>query len=119
VNRPSEGHDADKPSQLELLVSDSPDDERTRVQGTRDYAANLNAFTVAPADRQWFHLPDTSPPVASGKLLPLAPLLIPGYGREWITGSMRKAAVEADVKAKVDSQIDGDEITYFTVTRPK
>jgi Protein of unknown function (DUF4238) len=108
------------PTRAVLMTwTDTPDDERTRVQCTRDHAANLNAFTVASADRQWFHLPDTSPPVASGKLLPLAPVLIPSYGREWITGSMRKAAVEADVKAKVDSQIDEDEITYFTVTRPK
>jgi hypothetical protein len=36
-----------------MTWSDLPDDENVRLSGTRDHAANLDAFTVASADRQW------------------------------------------------------------------
>lgn len=55
-----------------MTWSDTPDDEHTRVRGTRDHAGNLNAFTVASAERQWFYRPGTSPPIASGNLRPLS-----------------------------------------------
>jgi hypothetical protein len=46
------------PTRAVLMTwSDNPDDEHSRVCGTRDHAANLNAFTVTSADRQWFHRP--------------------------------------------------------------
>lgn len=106
------------PTRAVLMTwSDKPDDEETRVRGTRDHAANLNAFTVASADRQWFYVPDTSPPVGSGKLLPLSLQLVPGYSREDAARSVRLAAVSAEIRAAVDSQIDQDEITYFSVSR--
>jgi hypothetical protein len=46
-----------------MTWSDLPDDENVRLRGTRDHAANLNAFTVASADRQWVYRPGTSPPI--------------------------------------------------------
>jgi hypothetical protein len=51
-----------------MTWADNPDDEGSRVRGTRDHAANLDAFTVASADRQWFHRPGKPPPRASGNL---------------------------------------------------
>lgn len=36
-----------------MTWSDLPDDENVRLSGTQDHAANLDAFTVASADRQW------------------------------------------------------------------
>ena len=44
-----------------MTWSDLPDVEHVRARGTRDHAANLNAFTVASAERQWFHQPGTLP----------------------------------------------------------
>ena len=65
------------PTRAVLMTwSDSPDDEHVRVRGTRDHAANLNAFTVASADRQWFHQPETSPRRTSGNLRPLSLVLV-------------------------------------------
>jgi hypothetical protein len=46
---------------------------------TKDVAASLNAFTVAEASPQWFHLPGTSPPIASGSLMPLSARFGDGY----------------------------------------
>ena len=59
---------------------DEHDATTPRPRGTRQHAANLNAFTVANADREWFHLLGTNPPVASGgPLLPLSPELVPDH----------------------------------------
>jgi hypothetical protein len=57
------------------------EDTRELIPGTRQHAANLNAFTVAQAGRQAFHKPGTAPPIASGRLLPIAPQLLPGLAR--------------------------------------
>src|SRR5262245_16906378 len=102
---------------VHMTWSDEPDDEETRVRGTCDHAANLNAFTVASADRQWFHQPDTSPPIGSGKLLPLSLELVRGYAAAAVQNSLRRAAVSEEIKKRIDSLEDADEITYFSVKR--
>ena len=57
--------------------------------------ANLNAFTIANADREWFHLPATSPPVALGApFFPLSPELVRGYGAHAVLPSQRRSKVE-------------------------
>jgi hypothetical protein len=58
------------------------------------------------------------PPVGSGKFLPLSHELVRGYSREDVARSVRLAAVSAEIRAAVDSQMDQDEITYFSVSRP-
>ena len=80
-------------STLALLLTwaDLRDNEPHRVRGRRQHAANLNAFTVAQADRQWFHLPGTSPPTASGQLLPVSPELVAGYDRRVPETSLRRS----------------------------
>lgn len=62
------------------------------VRGVKDLAANLNAFTVAQAEKQWFHTPSRVPPRATGQLLPVSPQLLPGYGAETVasTASVRR-----------------------------
>jgi hypothetical protein len=108
------------PTRTVLMTwADEPDDEENRVRGTRDHAANLNAFTVASADRQWFHLPDTSPPVGSGKLLPLSVQLVAGYSEEAAEASERHRQVDALVKKRVDRQLDDREITVIWISRDK
>jgi hypothetical protein len=73
---------------------DEPDATTPRLRGARHHAGSLNAFTVANADREWFHLPETTPPVASGGLLlPLSPELIVGYGADAVERSHRRAQV--------------------------
>jgi hypothetical protein len=97
--------------------TDTPDDERTRVRATRDHARNLNAFTVANADRQWFHLPDTSPPVGSGSFLPLSAQLLHGYTPEAAARSQRRAATSAEIQPKIGRDLSDQEVTIVKVSR--
>jgi hypothetical protein len=73
---------------------DEKDAATPRLRGARRHASNLNAFTVANMDREWFHLPGTTPPVAAGaRLLPLSPELIAGYDARVVNSSQRRATV--------------------------
>jgi hypothetical protein len=101
-----------------MTWSDLPDDDHVRVTGTRDHAANFNAFTVAAADRQWFHRPDVSPPIASGNLLPVSPALIPDYTAAAAAASGRRAKTSEIAKARIDSDFRDQEVEVVTVSRP-
>jgi hypothetical protein len=74
---------------------DEPDDEAPRINCARHHAAALNAFTIAQAERQWFHRPGREPPRASGSLLPLAPQLLKGLNLNPREGLRRQAARSA------------------------
>jgi hypothetical protein len=104
-----------------MTWSDSFDDEHVRVHGTRDHAANLNAFTKASAERQWFHRPDKSPPIVSGNLRPLSLELVPGYTADTATKSERRRRASEYTKKRVDDNTDfrDQEIEVVTITRPK
>lgn len=43
-----------------------------RVLGTPEQAARINAFTVASADKQWFHQPGTQIELHSGRQGPVS-----------------------------------------------
>jgi hypothetical protein len=98
-----------------------PDDDHARITGTRDHAANFNAFTIRAADRQWFHRPGVSPPIASGNLLPVSPQLISDYSAAAAAASQRRAKTSAIAKARMDSDLDfrHQEIEVVTVSRPE
>jgi hypothetical protein len=99
---------------------DLPDDEHVRTPGTRDHAANVNAFTVASADRQWFHWPGTSPPATSGNLRPLSLELVPNYTETAAASSQRRERASQIAKERIDSDRDfrDREIEVVTVSRP-
>lgn len=82
-------------SVLLMTWIDERDGTTARLVGDAQQAGTLNAFAVANADRQWFHLPGTNPPVASGQLTPLAPQLMPGYAASTIAASQRHAQLTA------------------------
>lgn len=93
------------PTRLLLLTwRDVPDAHESRVSGTRYHAANANAFTVAEADAQWFHLPGRTPPVASGRLLPLSTQLVAGYNAASARGSERRLQASEIVNAQLGSE---------------
>jgi hypothetical protein len=71
---------------------DEPDDEAPRFKCARQVSAVLNAFTIAQADRQWFHRPGWEPPRATGSLLPLAPQALRGLNLNPRQGLRRRAA---------------------------
>jgi hypothetical protein len=69
------------------------------ITGSREMAANLNAFTIEQAERQWFHSPARVPPIASGQLLPLSPTLFHGYGPQAAQSSARRAEIQRGMAA--------------------
>lgn len=72
---------ADRPDQHDISLSHSA-------------AAELNAFTVAQADREWMHRPGAEPEIASGTLEPLSGLIEPKYDREAMLRSARRARAQ-------------------------
>jgi Protein of unknown function (DUF4238) len=100
-----------------MTWSEMADDEATRVRGSHHHAMNFNAFTIANADRQWFHLPDVSTPRAAGKIRPLSPQLVPGYSAEAAHASHRRARTRAYAEEKKDRDLSDREIMRVKVSR--
>lgn len=73
--------------------SDKSDDGNVPLSPSA--AAELNAFTVAQADRQWMHQPGAEPNVATGIFAPISRLKDPSYGRATAMGSRRRATAGA------------------------
>ncbi len=63
----------------------------THVSLGADAAAELNAFTVAQADRQWMHSPSNEPEVPTGLFEPVSRLVEPRYDRAAMARSARRA----------------------------
>jgi hypothetical protein len=106
------------PQQAILMTcSDDPDDESPYVRGRRDHAANLNAFTIAQADPQWFHQPGASTPAACGRLLPLSTQLFHGYTAAAASSSRRRDRTSAIVQPMIGIDLDNRDIEVVTMTR--
>jgi hypothetical protein len=100
-----------------MTWADKADDVDTRCRGTRAHAGNFNAFTVAAADRQWFHQPGPTPPRASGRLLPLSTHLLTGYTPLAAATSQRRERAAAIVNQKLGRDLTDREIEVVTVSR--
>lgn len=83
-----------------------------RAPAHRDQAANLNAFTVAEADQQWFHYKEQVPPLASGKLLPLSPAIVAGYTPWAAAESQRRQRTSAYAQSKVGRDLSDREVEF-------
>lgn len=70
-----------------LMTWQEPPDRARIIWGSEEIAANLNAFTIANADRQWMHRPGSQVPIADGYLDPVSKELIDGYGAAEAKGS--------------------------------
>jgi hypothetical protein len=103
-----------------MTWADKADEDEARVEGKRDHAANLNAFAVAYADRQWFHLPGRAPPRGSGRLLPLSVQLVRGYSPARAANSDRRREAHRIVSKWVGTRdLTDREIEIVTMSRPK
>lgn len=78
---------------LALLMTwaNAPDDDFGVSADLAD-AGQLNALTIAQADRQWMHQLGDEPPVAQGPLAPLSHHYEPGYSASTAQTSPRRAA---------------------------
>ncbi len=101
-----------------LTWLDLPDDEAPIANGTKDIAANLNAFTVADAEHQWFHVPGVTPPRASGQLLPVAPYLLPASRADLVRESVRRNETNRRIQLKVGETDARSEFEVLTIHSP-
>jgi hypothetical protein len=96
-------------SAIVMCWRDRPD-TREPIAGHRLQADNLNAFTIAEAEEQWFYQPGARRPrKRSGHWLPLAPELAPGYSVLAAARSQVRQRVYADLQARL-----GDTNTPFS-----
>lgn len=93
------------------------EDARQPIAGSRQHAANLNAFTVAQAETQWFYRPQSKPPVASGRLLALSPQLLRGYGQQAAHTSRRRAATSRIIQKRIGSGLEDQDVEIVVVSR--
>lgn len=75
------------------------------VEGSEAIATNINAFTIANADRQWMHMPGSTAPIAEGYLDPISPQLIPGYGPVEVEASKTRQEVLHLLEQKIGQDI--------------
>lgn len=76
-----------------MTWSDRSDDGNVPLWSST--AVELNAFTVAQADRQWMHQPGAEPGVGTGTFAPISRLVDPSYNRAAAMASRRRASAEA------------------------
>jgi len=93
---------------LALLMTwqDLPDSEDP-IAGTEAIAANINAFTIANAERQWMYQPGCTPPIARGYLPPVAPALVSGYGVDEVEASEVRKTVSENIQPKLGENFGG------------
>lgn len=63
------------------------------INGNREMAFNINGFTRAEAELEWFSMPGTKPPMPSerSRLLPLSTAIYPDYDLRYVEQSPRRA----------------------------
>lgn len=81
--------------ELAILMTwvDLPD-PATPAHMSQRVAAELNAFTIGQADRQWMHRPGDEPPLATGSMRPLSRSYERGYSTELVLASQRRLAAQ-------------------------
>lgn len=92
---------------------DQADDVAEPIDAGRREARNINAFTIAQAEKQWFHLPRTRPSVGKNRAYPaLSTELFPGYG----PAACERSLVRNAVSEKVNSSL-GEETNEYEIVR--
>jgi len=89
------------PTLAVLMTWEDAQDAAEPMPGTAEIAANINAFTIGNADRQWMHKPGAAPPIATGYLDPISPMLIEGYGPTAAEASKVRDAVAENVQPRL------------------
>jgi hypothetical protein len=74
---------------------------------------NINAWTRANAERQWFHHPQVTPRIGSGEQFPVSPEIIPGYDAAAAHCSQRRKQTSNNVQPMLGQRTD--EVTIAVV----
>ena len=89
-----------------LLMTCIPEpDPPAHVAGKRQHLRNLNAFTIAEAERQWFHCPRVSPPTIDGILAPLSSQLYAGYDGRAAWQSPLRQEVSRRIQPRIGEEL--------------
>lgn len=104
--------------ELAILMTwvDLPDPAMAARMSQR-VAAELNAFTVGQANRQWMHRPGDEPPLALGSMLPLSRIYERGYSPELALASQRRLAAQQFLQ-RVQARQHIDDIELVDVKVP-
>jgi hypothetical protein len=86
-----------------------------RASAYKDAAGSLNAFTVAEASPQSFHLPGVSPPIASGALTALSPRFVDGYSHAVAMNAKRRARASRIVQPLIGKDTFAENETQIVV----
>jgi hypothetical protein len=73
-----------------------------------EVAANLNAFSVEQADKQWMHPPEAQPTIGSGLLGPVSPLVFRGYVAPVAMACPVRERVSEVVNSVLGQDLDGE-----------
>jgi hypothetical protein len=73
-----------------VLMNWIDDSDLNAVEMGAEAAAELNAFTIGQAEREWMHAPGTEPEVAGGFFSPISRRVDPAYGRVAARSSARR-----------------------------
>lgn len=93
-------------SHVALVMSWWPaPDPSEPTDGARHHPKNLNAFTVAEAEKAWFFLPETSPPVGNDVFLPISTDLFPGYDAAAALRSPLRQQVSRLIQPKIGEEL--------------
>lgn len=104
---------------LALLMTWREEDASDPVGGKVHHERALNAFTVAHAQRQWFHRPGVSPPLGTGRFAPIGPEVHPGYTAIAAENSPLRAEVARRMQPRLGKDFDkGIEVVRVT-RRPR
>ena len=77
------------------------------IAGRTHHAENLNAFTIAEAEKQWFYRPGARRPrQRESRWMPLAPELVTGYSIVEADHCQRRRDVLADMQGRVGEIIE-------------
>jgi hypothetical protein len=88
-----------------LMTWAEPPDTPKPMIGGPELAANLNAFSIANAERQWMSMPGSTVAMADGPFDPISTALLPGYGAAQAESSPIRKRVSESVERKIGTEL--------------
>jgi hypothetical protein len=88
-------------------------DPKVALKASSHIVKNINAWTKANAERQWFHHPRAQPRIGRGVQLPISPEIISGYSAALARSSPRRQKASENVQPMLGKEID--EVTIAVI----